>query len=486
MHQGMAGRWRIVNRFSPEPHAPALQYPFYVLLGHLARLLQVPPEALYGAAAGAGSLTLWMTMQRFFASLFPDSAPRGIAMALALSSGPAWMLPLVMRLIGFDSPWGSAALDAATRIEHNTFLALMAPPHLSLALAVWLWILPEWCRPPKGVLSRSFLAMVIAMGLLAALNPFSLVPFLTALGVRAIIGLWEDRRTAVSGLVQALAMGLLALPVIGYQWRTFQQDPFWGVTYGAQNLQPAYPLLLTLLAYGWIGIAGGASALRAWISGNQPLRFQERFLILTAGGLLAGSWLPLPYARRFAYGLGPLLAALAAPITVELLGHPSVRSWLSTPLRRVIGGATAGILLYSQNAFLYAIYALSFLGTGPFPRVVFEPVAAFEAAAWLRAQGPGVVVLACEDDGNFLAGYIEGRVILGHPGATFQVARKREEVAAFFSGQLSPSEQQTLIRRYRVTHIYYREDHPCYRWRPGGTPAFERPPISVFRVEAVP
>jgi hypothetical protein len=125
---------------------------------------------------------------------------------------------------------------------------------------------------------------------------------------------------------------------------------------------------------------------------------------------------------------------------------------------------------------------LSMLGTGPFPRAVFEPVAAFEAAMWLRQQGAQVVVLACEEDGNFLAGYIRGRVVLGHPGATFQVARKREEVAAFFRGELSPEEERALLQRYRVTHLYARGDRPCRPRQSVGELAFERPPVRIFRI----
>lgn len=486
MRQGMSGSWLIVNRFSPEPHLPALQYPFYVLLGHLARLLRVSPEILYGAAAGIGFLALWEALNRFFAFLLPASAMRRIAIALVFSSGPAWILPLVLLLARSPSPWGNAALDAATRIEHNTFLALMAPPHLMLALALWLRSIPELSQPPTRFSPRSFMGMAIVLILLALLNPFSMVPFLVGVGVRTLLGVWESRRAAIPGLMDAMALGLLAAPLISYQWNTFHRDPFWGVTYGAQNIQPAYPLPLSLLAYGWIGIAGLIGALRAWIPGKWSAGFRERFLSLMVGGLLLTSGLPLPYARRFMLGLGPLLTALATPITADLLKHPRLKAWRRAPPGRVIGGIGLGIMFYSQNAFLYAIYALSLLGTGPFPRTVFEPTAAFEAAAWLRSQGPGIVVLACEDDGNFLAGYIEGRVVLGHAGATFQVAQKRQEVAAFFSGRLSMSEQQALIWKYRVTHIYSREDRPCYRWRSTGVPVFEQPPVRIFRVEGTP
>jgi len=131
------------------------------------------------------------------------------------------------------------------------------------------------------------------------------------------------------------------------------------------------------------------------------------------------------------------------------------------------------------------VYMLSMLGTGPFPRAVFEPVAAFEAAMWLRQQGAQVVVLACEEDGNFLAGYIRGRVVLGHPGATFQVARKREEVAAFFRGELSPEEERALLQRYRVTHLYYRDDRPCGPRLLSGNPSFSHPPVYIFDVDKI-
>ncbi|GBD08646.1 hypothetical protein HRbin22_00887 [Candidatus Thermoflexus japonica] len=476
----------IVNRFSPELHPPALQYLLYVLLGHVARWLQAPPEALYGMAMGLGVLLLWRSLNRFFTRVLTAPALRSLALALVFSTGPAWILPLGLSLLRRPSPWGTAALDAATRIEHNTFLALMAPPHLTLALAVLLEALLALSEPIARAPRRWMIRTILALSALAFLNPFSLPTFLMLLGLRTFLGLWESRPVALLGGIQALVLGLLSVPLVAYQVATFQRDPFWGVTYGLQNLQPAYPLPLTLAALGLLGILGLAGAVRVWIPGVEASGFRDRFLSMAAIGLLAIAFLPFPYARRFAYGLGPVLAARAAPIAARLLAHPSWKVWGSTPWRRVIRGVTIGILLYSQNAFLYAVYTLSFLGSGPFPRAVFEPIAAFEAAAWLRAQGPGVVVLACEDDGNFLAGHIEGRVVLGHPGATFEVARKREEVAAFFGGLLSPTEQAALLQRYRVTHLYEREDRPCYRKRPAGTPVFQRPPVFVFRAEGVP
>ncbi|HXF69155.1 MAG TPA: hypothetical protein VNK89_05070 [Thermoflexus sp.] len=479
MRQGMGGAWRIINRFSPEPHAPVLQYPFYVALGHIARFLHAPPEALYGAASILGLAVLWGSLHRLFAAFLPPSKLRTIAFAMLFSNGPVWILPLMFP----KTTWGSIALDAATRIEYDTFLALMAPPHLSLTLAALLNAVLDLSELPVAIRAGVTARIALVLVVLAALNPFSLPTLMALVFLRTILGIRERRWAAKAGIVEAAVLTLLAVPLTIYYIRTFHHDPFWGMTYGRQNLQPAYPLPLVIAVYGATGLLGMVGAIRAWRLPSGPDGFRKRYLALAAGGLLALAYIPLPYARRFTYGLGPILAVLAAPIVGELLAHPALERWRASPGLRVGMYTGAGILLYSQNAFLYAIYALSFLGAGPFPRAVFQPAAAFEAAAWLRQQGPQVVVLACEEDGNFLAGWIEGRVVLGHAGATFDVARKREEVAAFWRGDLPKPEQEALLRRYGVTHLYYREDHPCDQKRPEGTPAFAHPPVWIFAVE---
>jgi len=476
MDQGMAGAWRIVNRFSPEPHPPALQYLFYVALGHLARILGAPLESLYAVVAVAGLLILWDRLLSFFGAFLPDREHHPIALGLALSTGPVWMIPLGLSLFRIASPWGQAAMDVATRIEHNTFLALMAPPHLTLALALLLTALSDLSAPPSSASMGSRLRLSATPLLLAALNPFSLISFLAFL----CVWLSVHRQEMIPGLRHIAPPVLLTVPLVGYHVAIFQRDPFWSVAYGQQNLQPPYPPPLVLAAFGLMGLLALPGVLRGWGASAGPDVTRWRFLAGSAGALFLLSYLPLPYARRFAYGIGPLLSALAAPVAADL--YARFRSWWTTPGRRVLGGAAIGIALYSQNAFLYTVYTLSMLGTGPFPRAVFEPVAAFEAAMWLRQQGAQVVVLACEADGNFLAGYIRGRVVLGHPGATFQVARKREEVAAFFRGDLPPEEARALLQRYRVTHLYARDDQPCHPRQSLGELAFERPPVRIFRI----
>ncbi|MFN3929475.1 MAG: hypothetical protein ACK4OK_07570, partial [Thermoflexus sp.] len=358
MRQGMAGAWRIVNRFSTEPHAPAFQYPFYVALGHIARLLQVPPETLYGAASILGLAILWGSLHRLFTAFLPTPNLRAIAFALLFSSGPVWILPLVLS----KTSWGNAALDAATRIEYNTFLALMAPPHLSLALAALLNAVLDLSEPPVAIRVGTTVRIALLLVALAGLNPFSLSTLMAWVFLRTILGIWERHRAARIGIIETAVLTFLAAPLTIYYIQTFHHDPFWGMTYGQQNLQPPYPLPLAIAVYGAMGLMGIIGAVRAWQLPPGPDGFRKRFLALAAGGLLALSYIPLPYARRFAYGLGPILAVLAAPIASELLAHPALERWRASPGYRMGMYTGVGIVLYSQNAFLYAIYVLSFLG----------------------------------------------------------------------------------------------------------------------------
>ncbi len=451
MAQGYDGAWLIVNRFTPEPHKPILQYPLYVALGHVARWLRLPIELPYALTSALAIVMLACALYVCAAAFLPEVRDRKLALLLTLSVGPAWLISVGKALVP-----AATILDryqnAFNRPEVNTFLLFAAAPHLPLALALLLicaaTVYRQWETGERCSAGRFILSYILPVALLGLLNPFSLPTLLLPLGLWWIVRSAQARRVLWREALPLLAIGSTALPLFAYNLLTFSQDPFWGKAYGSQNYQISFPPDVVLVGYGVMGLLAIIGAAHLWRT-RPAARFAPFYAIVV---VLLG-YIPVTYQRRFSLGLAPMLAILAVVGWRWIAGRRQVRQWWRRRLVRVIGSVVLVLCLWGQNLMFYSAYVMSHLGSGPTPYAVFQPRALATAAAYLDAQGEAVTVLTCEEPGNLLAGEIRGRVVLGHAGATLNVEKRREEIRDFFSGILSAVERDTLLRKYHPTHI---------------------------------
>ncbi len=448
MLQGYDGAWLIYNRFTPEPHNPVLQYPFYVFLGQGARVLRLPLEWLYYTAGIVANIVLLWVIGAFSRTFLQKDHEFSIAWLLALASGPGWLIGIVQAFLP-ACDFCLRYTSAFSRPEINTWLLLTAPPHLPLSLAGMLWLWRDfWQQQTTGFTAKPLIRYALLVIFLALLNPFSLVPALLPLGVWWISASLLARKPLWSLAVPLCVMGLVALPLVIYNYWTFVLDVFWGRAYGSQNLQISLPLDGILWGYGVSSVLAVWAILTYW-----RRQTGGRFLIVLALVLLLSRYLPVTYQNRFGFGLGPIVAVLAVPAWQWVMHSEVVRQLRQRFAARVVGSFLLIMLFWGQNLAFYAIYASAYLGVGPTARFVFQPQDLASAADYLTTLGPTVIILAQEDTGNILAGQIQGRVVLGHAGATLDVEERREQVAAFFGGRLTKNEQDALLAQWNVTHI---------------------------------
>jgi len=451
MAQGYDGAWLLINRFTPESHTPILQYPLYIALGHVARWFSLPLEIPYVVTSGAAIVILTFAIYACAATFLPETSDRKLALLLLLSAGPSWLFSVLKALIP-TVEFFSRYNTAISRSEFNTFLTFAAPPHLPLALATLLFILStvyrQWQTQTRFSPGRFSLSYILPTLLLGLLNPFSLPTLLLPLGLLWLARSIQARRPVWRETPPLIAMGLAALPLVVYNFLIFTQDPFWGKAYGSQNTQPSYPLDVVLVSYGVLGLLALAGAARQWRTHVQTRILSAWSLIVIAMG-----YIPVPYQRRFSLGLAPALALLAVAgwrwIAQQKFLHTIKRHMLT----RVIGSVVFVLVLWGQNLMFYGAYVQSHLGKGTAPYVVFEPRALANAAGYLDAQGESAVVLTCEDLGNLVAGQIHGRVVLGHGGATLDVAARRESIADLLANALSGEAESAFLARHNVSHI---------------------------------
>lgn len=490
MAQGYAGEWLIINRFTPEPHTPVLQYPLYVLLGHSARWLHLPLEVPYVVTSGAALVALTYALYACAATFLPDTRDRKLAFLLALSVGPNWVISILQAFMP-TAEFLSRYTGAISRAEFNTFLLFAAPPHLPWALTLLLLILRDVYRQwqtttplPVWRFVLSYLLLPLCLGLL---NPFSLPTLLLPLGVLWAARLLQTRRLVWLETQPVLVMGCVTLPLVIYNLLAFTQDPFWGKAYGSQNYQPAFAVDVVLMGYGVLGLLAILGVVQMWRSRLPAPTAPPRLVFFWSVIVFLMSYIPVSYQRRFSLGLAPALTLLAVPGWRWLTQQRALHIWRRKRVLRILGTVLLILCLWGQNLLFYSAYALSHVGTGPLPYSVFQPCALKAAAAYLDAEetATSVVVLTCEEVGNILAGEIQGRVVLGHTGATLDIEARRKWVAAFFTGDLSTDEQAAWLETHRVSHILtsavdHLECGLAYTPPAGWKPVFSQEGIHIY------
>ena len=192
-------------------------------------------------------------------------------------------------------------------LEMKNVGVLLSAPHLMLGLALTLVCAPLYFRAIEDC--RWFWKALLGGAIfgLSLVHPFNAPTLVSVLVAHAAL---TGRRAWPAAIVAGLAVA----PAVLYSLLLFQLDPFWSGTYGVQNVMPAIPPWSVVLDYGLVLLAAPLAwpVVRRWPSERR------RLLLLWVGLGLAWMYVPVPYQRRFAFGVQPALAVLAAVGLLEM------------------------------------------------------------------------------------------------------------------------------------------------------------------------
>ena len=302
---------------------------------------------------------------------------------------------------------------------------------------------------------------MVAAGLLTfgvgVVNSYSLATVCTVVSVHAVVMTVLTRRLVWRGLFGAAVVVAAAAPIFAYGVLTFVvgTDPFWGVAYGRQNQTPSPPPIDAFTALGAIlvlALAGVPIVLRR----PTPGRVLVLVWIATAIGMM---YLPTGVQRRFAFGLQPMLAMVAAFTLPTVWSYLRSRRGVAWIALRPIGMLFVVQALFGSTAFLGLAALAMGLQAGQYDarsdRGDFVPTELRPAAEWLAEQSDrDAVVLSQQMTGNYLVHVIPGHVFVGHWSATVDFPEKRQLAAWFFGGQLDDDRLAFLADR-GITHVVY-------------------------------
>lgn len=424
--------WLVHDHFSAEPHEPVFMYPLYVGIGKVAAATGLPDLGIYAAVELLMRVTVPISLYLFVSIVITPISGRRFAFVLAALSGGFGVIFGLGEALTATEASATTGKALNTFVETVTFGTFLAAPHVGFGLALTLLAVIAFAAASRGA-DLALTLLVITILLLAALHPFNLPVLLCTFVVFGVLASLRARRPAWRPLGAAAIAAVAGAPVLIYNFITFTYTPFWMQTYGLQNVMPSPRPWDLPLDYGVVLLLAplGLIALR------RQTTLEQRLMLTWLAVGLVWMYLPVPYQRRFAFGLQPALAALAA------LGWPYVRPGLTRALGRirVPERRRAGV---ARRLAHYPLILLAFV-TPLSAFLVIVAAAATNAPLTLYLLdrdsyavgeqiaahlGPDEVVAGSFNTGNILAGIVPGRVLLGYEVATLDATGKKQALAA--------------------------------------------------------
>lgn len=446
---GWSSSWLVHDRFTAEPHTPALMYTLYVAIGKLAAVTGADAVALFGALEWFSRAALVAALYAFAATFLRLPSQRRLAVLLAGSTLGLGALAVPARSVLMSLGAAPLAERLPTTItlflEISSFGMFLTAPHLQLGLTCTLLCAPVYLRARAG--QRGWLlALAALVALLSLVHPFNLPVLATVLIADALIG----SRGQAAGLRVAAVVLASAAPLAAYNALLFRFDLFWSATYGgSQNLMPSPLPWIVPVDFGLVLLVAPAAwpALRTWPADRR------RLLLLWLGLGFMFLYVPVPYQRRFGMGLQPALAVLAA------VGLSTVSAWMRThrwgTMRRRLANYALAIVAAATSTLVYASVIASAATNSPAEIYPWSRAEA-DAGRWLAWHSGGRdVVLASTAFANPLVGIIDGRVVHGHIVATKDSPVKEALVERFYAADITVAERSELLRRSTATVVAF-------------------------------
>lgn len=453
IRQGMEGNWLFDLQYTPESHDRAGFFLFYLLLGHIARLLGFSTVIIFHLARVATSFFMFTALYQLGAYVWQRLRPRRLFLALtAMGSGLGWLI-----IIFYQNP--NRVPPDLNIPEGFPLYAAYANPHFPLAIgcmALLAGICLQVFRPgfkETPNMDNGGLSVIVYSIILAIIQPPALMSIAGALIVFILINAYTLRQIPWHEVRWTAMICLPAFPIALYYVLVFQTNEIFG-QFNEQNQTPSPFIPITILTYALLLTAAMPGIIRA---ARRFERDGDQFMLIW---LIVGAialYLPYPLQRRFFIGLIIPIGFFIVrsledywfdqirtrwhKLTLILLFVfmlPSNIIALGIPLFGAVAnreeGAELGILVDRNYAEIYD---------------------------WLEEFGTeGEVVLASDEISLWIPARTPLRVVYGHQFETVPSKERQEQVGDFFSGR----DCETLLSdeeiNFRVSYVIWgdRED----------------------------
>lgn len=424
MYQGFQGEWLFRLPYTAEATPSGYLFVFYIALGHLARLLNLPLIGVFHGARLLSACVLMLALWQFLNVVLQDTTRISwVYYWILLGTGLGWLATL----------WGGFTPDFWLA-EAFPFLSMFANPHFPLGLGLLLFYFSVFLQ------SSGKWGFIVSLLLGASLGV--ILPFGVVVGgvVSAGYSMWlwlRRQRIRVSTLLGfCLGGGILLL----YQYITVLQDP-WLRGWNAQNLTPSPPLWDYLIAFSPALVLAILGAVKPKLESQENLPFLLVWFV--AGWLMAYS--PWALQRR-------LLVGFYIPIVI-LAGRGSV--WLEQWNKRVgkiLGRAVFALSL--PTTVIIIVSGLMAVANGH-PLLTLDKNE-YRALRWIETHTPPeALVFAAPETGLIIPAFTGRRVVYGHPFETVDAKVVGSWVVATLKTAGSDSDFIQHLQERGVDYIFW-------------------------------
>lgn len=427
MQQGWSGSWQFTLPYTNDPGSGSYLFMFYLLLGHVSRVLGLSRIVIFHAFRILGSILMLLALARYIHISFPEYRQRVMGYILVVTgSGLGWF---AVFLGGFTMDFWVA--------ETYPFLSSYANAHFPMGLALFTYLL----RPHRQ-LANAWIGLL-------ALFLVLMVPFASILLImlQVVSLLWREIETKQMDLSRILSdrrwrsffwILIVSTPVILYDLWISRTHPVLKI-WNQQNITSSPPwwnVIISLSPALILAVGGIIPTLK-----NRDNRLWVAWMVL--GAILA--IMPWNLQRRFLVGYYIPLACLAvmgidfiaAKVKLDYKTLAAVLLILSVPTNLIvlISGIQAASIK-DPNIYLYDEEWL--------------------AMRWIRDHTRSdSLFLAAPDTGLLIPAFTGRDVIYGHPFETTFADKKKRVLERFYSGKMDESSQEAYLDEHGVDYLVY-------------------------------
>jgi hypothetical protein len=441
-----ASQWHLAH--TPEPHDGAFLQVFYLLLGHLARLLGLSPLLMFHVARLVTSFMMYIAIYHLGSTIWQRMRPRRLFFGmLAIGSGLGWLALVVTRNAS------DLAVDL-TIPEAIPLYATFVNPHFPLtigliALLASMFVVvfrPGFDAEPTATNGGGSVALISLA--LSLIQPQGWLPIAASLCAYLVVLAARARRIPRLELNWVLLVILPALPVLIYYLATVNINTAMRI-WNEQNQTPSPAPLLYAIGFGLLLVVALPGVWRAL---RRFERDGDRFMLVWLAVNAALLYAPFNLQRRLAIGL---------IIPIVYFGVRALEDYwfqVISPRWRDAVLLTFFVFIVPSNVIAFGLPLVGIADQeAGIDRTLLLPDGYADAIRWLaRNAPPGAVVLAPSGPSLWIPAYTNLRVVYGHPFETLNAADKQAAVAAWYRGDGC----RELVDRYAVQYVLARAVSP--------------------------
>lgn len=476
MRQGFDGHSAATSKLTPEVFEPQFVVPFFLILGHIARIVHQPLPVAYTVARLTGAVISIILCTVFLFFLFPKSRQtRIMGLLLIIFSGYFWVwkggAPAVSPLV---HAW--VELDPMVRFSY-------IPHHLwskVFMLLMFLFLITRTVGKQQTLLLVVFAGIsTLCMGFSSPVAIASVAPTLL---------LWGFFELAVSGKKTIrtpwFAVWMSAVGTIMYvalYHRIVQTRVFpWTSYLGWEEMKYTISFVSYCASFGPLIFLFPFGVLPLWNMGRVGRLCIAWALSGFIGVYVLTRVVPLNNIRY-------LGGYQFIPISIgALLGLQRLAQRAGTYTSTIVWGIVGLIIAYSA-----VCYAASYEEHRAYLRndllypAVYIPRDTFDSIRFLdKTMTESDVVLTSRIYSQLIPAFTSGRSIAGHHLMTLNDAEKTKEIENFFA-YTNSSEMIHMIDKYRISYIMIEQIHaipPFVLAQLQGTMVFENPSMVVYHI----